>query len=222
MPIEFPDNGKKRNLLENIDKAKDIAVKSRPPQIFEPRCNCCTSPHRQFIEGLLVKGANYVWISDNVPGQDGDKIDRRSVSNHAKKHMAYQDAAIRAVLEEEANVASQNYEEGVRGAVTHRGVLEVALRKAYEDIVSGATIVEARDMIQLINTLQKMDEQTEQVAVNELRAQVQAFVEAIRSETDPDTWDRIFRRMKSIMSSEGTGDIPDVEVVHATALPAAP
>jgi hypothetical protein len=67
-----------------------------------------------------------------------------------------------------------------------------------------------------------MDEQTEQVAVNELRAQVQAFVEAIRSETDPDTWDRIFRRMKSIMSSEGTGNIPDVEVVNATALPAAP
>lgn len=213
MAMEFPDLPKKgpvtgktivtaeqeaqRRALENVNS------KGRPPAIHEPRCHVCTSPHRQFIEGLLIKGANYVWISENVPGIDGDKIDRRSVSNHAKKHMSYQNAAIRAILEEEAEIASQNYEAGVRGAITHRGVLEVALRKAYEDIIAGVTTVEARDMIQLINTLQKMDEQREQVAVNELRAQVQAFVEAIRIETNPDTWERIFKRMKSIMSSEG-------------------
>lgn len=232
MAMEFPDlpSGKpitgkaivtaeaeaQRRALENVSS------KGRPPQIYEPRCHVCTSPHRQYIESLLIKGANYVWIELNVPGVDDGKIDRRSVSNHAKKHMAYKDAAVRAILEEEAQIASQNYEEGVRGAITHRGVLEVALRKAYEDIIAGVTTVEARDMIQLINTLQKMDEQREMVAVNELRAQVQAFVEAIRIETDPDTWDRIFKRMKTIMADEGMGGVePDVEVVtDVVALPA--
>lgn len=209
--IVTAEQDQQRRALENV------ASKGRPPVIHEPRCHVCTSPHRQFIEGLLVKGANYVWISENVPGIEGSVIDRRSVSRHAKKHMSYQNAAIRAILEEEAETAAQNYDEGVRGAITHRGVLEVALRKAYEDIIAGVTTVEARDMIQLINTLQKMDEQREQIAVNELRAQVQAFVEAIRAETDPDTWDRIFKRMKSIMNDEA----PEAEVVDAIALPAA-
>ncbi len=223
--IRKPSKAVVTNGAAAIDAAiNGVADKGRPPQIFEPRCHVCTSPHRNFIEGLLIKGANYVWVEDNVPGTDGAKIDRRSVSNHAKKHMSYQNAAIRAILEEEANLASQNYDDGVRGAITHRGVLEVALRKAYEDIVSGATVVEARDMIQLINTLQKMDEQREQVAVNELRAQVQAFVEAIRAETDIGTWERIAKRMQSIMADEGIDyeEVAEAEVVqHVVALPPA-
>ncbi len=230
MALEFPDLPSKKsggNVGTDIAKAEqeaqrraleNVANKGRPPQIYEARCHVCTSPHRQYIESLLIKGANYVWIEQNVPGVDDGKIDRRSVSNHAKKHMAYKDAAVRAILEEEAQIASQNYDTGVRGAITHRGVLEVALRKAYEDIIAGVTTVEARDMIQLINTLQKMDEQREQVAVNELRAQVQAFVEAIRIETDPDTWGRIFARMKSLMTDEGL--VTDVEEVpDVVALP---
>ncbi len=203
---------------------ENVANKGRPPQIFEARCHVCTSPHRNFIEGLLIKGANYVWVSENVPGIEDKKIDRRSVANHAKKHMQYKDAAIRAILEEEAEMASQNYEEGVRGAITHRGVLEVALRKAYEDIIAGVTTVEARDMISLINTLQKMDEQREQVAVNELRAQVQAFVEAIKHETNQETWARIFKRFKALLADDDI-DVDEsdtdqfVEVIDAPALP---
>jgi hypothetical protein len=192
--------------------------KAKPPLPFEPRCRVCTSPYRKFIESLLIKGSNYVWISENVPGEEGRPIDRRSISNHAKKHMAYQDAAIRAILEEEARLAGQNYEEGVRGAITHRSVLEVALRKAYEDIVNGVTTVEPRDLISIINAVQKMDEQAEAVAVNQLRAQVQAFIEAIKAETDPDTWGRIFARFQRTMAEEGLGtaELPSGPVTDAT------
>lgn len=194
------------------------ATKDKPPVPYEPRCHVCTSPHRQYVEGLLIKGANYVWISENVPGQEGSKIDRRSVSTHAKKHMGYNDAAIRAILEAEAEQSAQNYEEGVRGAITHRGVLEVALRKAYEDIAAGVVTVEPRDLISIVNTISKMDEQTETVAVNQLRAQVNAFVESIRAETDPETWDRIWTRFKGIMQEDGhtlpASTVTDAEVIQ--------
>lgn len=222
MPIDLPGESEvggdalnKHKAVTNGALAK-VTKSGAPEPIRESRCHVCMSPHRQFIEGLLIKGANYVWISDNVPGADNSKIDRRSVSNHAKKHMGYQDAAIRAILEEEANLAAQNYEDGVKGAITHRGVLEVALRRAYDDIVSGVTTVEARDLISIITTIQKMDEQADQVAVNQLRAQVQGFVEAIKAETNPETWDRIFRRFKTIMNEDGiSGELepPDAQVI---------
>ncbi len=133
MPIELPEStggtpkfpdGQAAIVKANAKTRGAIEVasgKEAPPVIHEPRCHVCTSPHRHFIEGLLIKGANYLWISENVPGQEGSVIDRRSVSNHAKKHMSYQDSAIRAILEEEANTAAQNYEEGVKGAIIHRG-----------------------------------------------------------------------------------------------------
>jgi len=201
------------------DKARtalEKAIKTKPPEIHEPRCHVCTSPHRNYIERLLaIKGANYVWISENIPGLDGQKIDRRSVSTHAKKHMSYDQAAIRAILETEAEESGQNYEEGVRGAITHRGALEVALRKGFEDIANGVVTVEPRDLIAIVNQIEKMDAQTESVAVNLLRAQVNAFVEAIRQETDPDTWDRIFRRFKRIMDDDELGLPPGDEIVDA-------
>lgn len=236
MPIEI-DNDKvsdldqKRKSKKDYRPSKDMvqqdqsklraaiekATKDKPPEIYEPRCHVCTSPHRRYIETLLIKGANYVWISQNVPGQDESKIDRRSVSNHAKNHMGYDDAATRAILEAEAEQIAQNYEEGVKGAITHRGVLEVAARKAFEDIVNGVVSVEPRDLIAIINTIEKMDEQTEMVAVNQLRAQVNAFVEAIRAETDPDTWERIHQRFRNIMRADGheltAGEIADAEVI---------
>ncbi len=181
-----------------------VSSQGAPPVPFESRCHVCTSPHRKFIEGLLVSGQHsYVWIQENVPGPEGRKIDRRSIANHANKHMGYQDAAIRAILEEEARQAAQSYEEGVRGAITHRGVLEVALRRAYQDILDGVSTVEPRDMVQIITTLQKMDQERETVAVNELRAQVQAFIAAIKAETSPEQWERIFERFQRTMADEG-------------------
>jgi hypothetical protein len=223
------DNGRKKfdpgkAAIEKAAAANRAALErtereGAPPVTFEPRCRVCTSKYRNHIESLLVKGISYSWIENNVPfDEDGGKIDRRSVSNHAKRHMAYQDAAVRAILEEEARLSAQNYEEGVRGAITHRGVLEIALRRAYEDIINGTTTVEPRDLISIVTTIQKMDEQTEQVAVNELRAQVQAFTEAIKAETGPDTWARIFDRFKRIMSDDGMsaqiGPVTDANVIE--------
>lgn len=189
---------KQRNALSRV---KDEGA---PPVPFEPRCHVCTSPHRKFIEAQLVQGTlSYIWIAENVPGNEGGKIDRRSISNHAKKHMNYADHAIRAILEAEAESAAQNFEEGVRGAITHRGVLEVALRRAYQDIVDGVTTVEPRDLIAIISAVQKMDEQAETVAVNQLRAQVQAFIEAIKIETDQETWSRVYDRFQVLMADDG-------------------
>lgn len=181
-----------------------VQANGAPPIPFEPRCHVCTSPHRQYIETLLVKGdVPYIWIQENVPGNDGSKIDRRSVSTHAKKHMGHSNAAIRAILEEEASIAGQNFEEGVRGAITHRGVLELALRRSYQDIIDGVTTVEPRDMIAIINAIQKMDEQAEQVAVNLLRAQVQALIESVKAESGPELWSRIYDRFKVMMADDG-------------------
>lgn len=55
----------------------------------EPRCNTCTSPDRWFIERLAARGYPYNWIAKRVPPDGrGRKVDRRSISNHHRKHMS--------------------------------------------------------------------------------------------------------------------------------------
>lgn len=203
-------NGHRRELSKRekdalaAQKRKEAEIEQQvtaPPIIFEPRCHCCTSPYRNFIDALLVKGASYSSISEKVPGEDGRKIDRRSVSLHSKEHLGYQQDALRKVLEEEADFQRQNYEEGIRGAFTHRGLLEVTLRKFQEDLMAGNVSVEARDALAVVQTLEKLNGETEAVAIDEMREQVDALVRAIKEEADLETGRRIAMRAESIYKS---------------------
>ena len=54
----------------------------------EPRCRVCMSEDRWFIEGMLAKRVPYERIAKRVPADwRGRKVDRRSISNHRRKHM---------------------------------------------------------------------------------------------------------------------------------------
>lgn len=196
--------------------ARVQASKAQPPKIIESRCDVCQSPYRDFIDAMLVKsGANYSEIARKVPGKEGKTIDRRSVANHAKNHLAFMDDAMRTILEAEAEEANQNYEDNYRGAITHRGTLEVALRKAFGEVASGNVEFEAKDLVLIVNTLQKMDEQTNSAQVDFLRAQTSAFIQAIKEETDLEVWARIADRARRLMSLEGYKDEPESDIVEA-------
>lgn len=170
-----------------------------PERIYEPRCKTCQHPYRDFIETMLVRGHPYMTIQNRV----SPPIDRRSISTHFKKHMDLQDAALRAILEEEAKIQDRNFEEGVQDAITKRGVLEIAMRKGYEDLINGVTTVEARDLIQIAKVLAEMDSQQHSVGLDELRSQVQIFIQAIKDVCDTDIQDAIAQRVKQLRNREG-------------------
>jgi hypothetical protein len=194
---------KQTKALAPKGKNEKTGVEYLSGRIFEPRCHVCQHPHRDWIEMMLIKGASYKGLQERVPPLQGyDKLDRRGISNHHQKHMDLEDAAIRAILEREATLVSQDYEEGVEDAVTKRGVLEVMLRKGYEDLLSGITTVEPRDLIQLAKVLGEMDTHAGQVGLDEARAQVQIFIQAIKNVCDLDTQGEIAREVKRLRSRE--------------------
>jgi hypothetical protein len=166
---------------EARDEANDEMDRIRPGRIYEPRCHVCNHPYRDWIETMLVRGATYKGIQDRVaPAEGFEKLDRRSVSNHHKNHMDLQDAALLALIEEEAQLQGLNREEGVRDILSKRAVLEVAVRKGYEDIINGVTTVEPRDLVQITKVLAEMDAQALQTGLDEARQQVQMFIDAIK------------------------------------------
>lgn len=205
---------KQRGKAIEKQRSKVAAKRAAPPVPYEPRCSVCNSPFRLFIDSMLARGASsYSSIAEKVPGEDGKKLDRQAIANHAKRHLGFQDDAIRRVLEAEALEVAQNYEENVRGAMTRRGALEIALRKGFEDLVAGRTEVEVKDLLAIIQALEKMDETTNSAAVDQMRMQTEAFVRAIREEVDDeDLWERIYERTRKIIAQQGYQYEPVVDV----------
>lgn len=209
-----------QEMREDIQKAeKNIA----PARIFESRCHVCQHPFRDWIELMLVKGMAHKTLAERVT----PPVDRRSIGNHWKKHMDLQDAAFRHLLEREAQIQGLDREEAVGDLVTKRGVLEVALRRGYDDLLNGVTTVEPRDLIQIAKLLGEMDSHQQAVAVDELRAQVQIFIQAIKDVCPPEIQSAIGQQVSKLRKREDISkpiedimnDPPKPVVVHELEAP---
>lgn len=186
------------SIKKNHEKAIENATGKLPPRIVESRCHTCNSEFRDYIERELIRGHSYLAISRSLGGTP----DRRSISTHHKEHMAITAAAYRAILEEEASLEGQNYEDGVRGAITNRGVLELMIRKGFDDIMDDNTMVEPKDLIQIIKLKQEMDAQYVTVQVETYKRQVDLFKQAILEVVPPDMQARIVAKVKKLRQLE--------------------
>jgi hypothetical protein len=196
---KLSDNFSKELAQKGREKAKAIQAGTAPERITESRCSVCTHPYRDWIEIMLVKGMPYATLADRA----NPKLNRKSISNHYNKHMDLQDAALRAILEQEAKLQGLNIEEGITDIITKRGVLEVMVRKGFEDVQSGVTTVEPRDMVQITKLLAEMDVQQYQVGMDEMRAQMQIFITAIKDVCDSETQAAIGQRVKALRKKDG-------------------
>jgi hypothetical protein len=183
---------------KNHEKAIQKASGKLPERIVEARCHTCQSEYRDYIERELIRGHSYLAISKSLGGTP----DRRSISTHHKEHMALTAAAYRAILEEEASLEGQNFEEGVRGAITARGVLELMIRKGFDDIMDDNTMVEPRDLIQIIKLKDDMDSQYATVQIETYKRQVELIKQAILEVVPPEMQSQIVARIKRLRIME--------------------
>lgn len=171
-----------------------------PPLIVEPRCNVCTSQHRHAIDQMLVGAYSYSEIARQF---DFEGIDRRSISSHHKKHLSYEAAAIRAVIEREAILARRNHEEGVERMVTKQTYLEVALHKAYDQLNSDKVDITAGEAVKLIEMLARLEQEHNDVAIDEMRVQFNAFMRAVKSTVPADMWERVREETHNLLKASG-------------------
>jgi hypothetical protein len=187
-----------------LQSAKEAAA--APPRIVESRCHVCTHPNRDWIEYQIIKGHSYLSIENSTAHLPPEhRVGRRSVSTHAKGHMTIQEAAYRAILEQEASLEAQNFEEGVKGAITKRGVLEILVRKGFQDVLDDIAHVEPRDLIQIIKLAQDMDEKSAAVQIEEYKNQVAILTESIQNVVPPAIQGEIVAEVRRLRKRQGVG-----------------
>lgn len=180
---------------EKESKKSIVRVKNDLPEHFEPRCHVCTSKYRHAIERLIALGTSYSEISRTF----GEEIDRRSIGKHAKEHLSYEQAAIREIIEHEAKQVQANHEDGVRGAVMYRSYLSAALKRAWDDLIEGNARIDPAVAIQIIQQMDKFDKESGTAAVEELRLQFNAFMEAVKRVVPREMWEDIAAETQKVM-----------------------
>lgn len=184
------------NQTPNRAVGKAVARRDRPAEINEPRCHVCQSKNRRMIDKLIARGTNYSELERIFD------INRQAIGRHADRHLNYENAAIQQIIREEAIAAEENIEEGVKGITMRKVYLNTALHKAMEALLEGDVIPEPRDAVAIIERLEKFDEKTQEVALEEIRLQFFAYLQAMKEIVSDDIWDQIKQRTKELISAQ--------------------
>jgi hypothetical protein len=111
---------------------------------------------------------------------ESEGLTRKGIANHRKRHLSVEQAAVRQIIEERAYQMGEDIENAKKIHLTRKGVLEVAMLKGYGGIIAGEVPVEARDLIGIVQQLEKMDEFSASVQMDELQRQMNYFMDAVR------------------------------------------
>lgn len=158
--------------------------------IVEPKCKICTHKLRMRMDYLLAI---------RTPFKEMERIfdiPYRSFSNHAKKHLRFEDESVKQIIEYEAGLAGENLTAGVRGAFLRRSALDISIKKFFDALTAGEVPVEAGDVIKMIELREKLDASSASTQIEQYELQFNAFKEALEEICPPEMLVKILDRTK--------------------------
>ena len=176
--------------------------------LFRPATNCrvCqTEGASEVANKMLSYGATYRDIMDilaplNTRRPKDEPITVASISNHARRHFPLEEAAnavYRKIVEKRAKEAEVDFINGVGGAVTALGFLEVVVQKGYENVIQEGVTVGPDTAVRAAKELASIEAQrnADDTDIAEVMVKMNEVIQAVREEADPETWERIRSRL---------------------------
>lgn len=196
-----------------IDKAieAEILALSEEQQVnlFRPsaQCRICqTEGAAEVTNKMLSYGATHQDVLDvlqplNLRRPRKEQITLNSIGHHARNHFPLEEAAkavYRKLIEKRAAEAEKDFINGVGGAVTALGFLDVVVQKGYENLVEEDVIVGVDTAIRAAKELAAIEAQRDSndTDIADIMVKMDQVIRAVREETDPETWNRIAARLK--------------------------
>jgi hypothetical protein len=170
-------------------------------QTIEPRCLCCKSSKRALIDQLLVAGYSYTAIEEQLAGLEDHHIDRKSISNHAKKHLTLHDAAIRRVIERQAEENFLDIENAADLIITKEAYLQLMIQKGFDALASDTVPVNPREVTRSIELLDKLEKEKTPHIYDHFQRQVDALTQAVKEIVPQEYYGRVIDRYKEIIGS---------------------
>lgn len=197
-----------------VDEAveKEILALSEDQRVdlFRPaaRCRICqTEGAASVTNKMLSHGATYNDVLSvlqplNLRRPKNEQINLNSIGNHARNHFPLEEAAnavYRKLIEKRAEEAEKDFINGVGGAVTALGFLDVVVQKGYENLVKEDVVVGPDTAVRAAKELASIEAMRDKddTDIAEVMVQMNSVIEAVREEADPATWARIVARLNN-------------------------
>lgn len=164
--------------------------------IVEPQCKICTHPLRLRMDYLLAI---------RTPYREMERLfdmPYRSFSNHAKKHLRFEDNSVKDILEYEAGLAGENLEAGLKGAFLRRSVLDISIKKFFDAVTNGEIEIEAGDALKMIEARERLDASSASKQIEQYELQFNAFKEAIEAVCTPEQMAKILDKTKILLMTQ--------------------
>lgn len=168
-----------------------------PMKYRDPRCKVCSSNFAKAIDRMIALGTSHSEISRLFD------VSRSSVGRHAKNHLNYEEAAVRQIIAREAQEAQADIEEGISGALARRAYIDVAIQKGFESLINDEVPIEVKDVATLIQLKEKMETDYEGAAIDEIKTQFNAIVQAVREVAPQEMWEKIAIRARELAQTPG-------------------
>jgi hypothetical protein len=171
------------------------------PWIYEPRCSVCKSNHRRAIDQMLVAGFSLGSIAEHFE-RLGVVFTRSALSRHGTKHLTLHSAAYRRIIEKRAEEMMEDVDDAAGFLTNRRSILEVALQKGYDQLLNGSTPIEPRDLLAIIDKLEKIEAEEHMIQVEEMMLDFKAFSQAVKMLVAEDVWPQIVQQYKLNLDAE--------------------
>lgn len=188
---------KKNN--NNGGNPPNVNVPIKAFEITSPNCKICNSPNRAQIERCITLGLSIAEICRQF--EDSDALTRENVKNHRNRHLAVEKAAIRQIVEQRAKEFNEDVENTTNYLLTRKAYMEAAMLKSYQAIVEDRVTPEPRDIVQMINVMEKWEKENATQMMDEMMRDINALTIAIKEVVPPELYDRILERFEYHVNS---------------------
>jgi len=187
----------KKPKKENNESKEVTKTPATPLAYRDIRCKVCSNDFGKAIDRMIALGTSHSEIARIFD------VSRSSIGRHAKNHLNYEEAAVRQIIAREAEEAQANIEEGISGALARRVYIDVAIQKGFESLINNETPIEVKDVATLIQLKEKMDTDYEGAALDEIKTQFNAIVQAVREVAPQEMWEKIAIRARELAQTTG-------------------
>lgn len=185
-----------------IDELAELPDEHRA-YIFRPetRCRVCTSEASTSVNKMLAHAMTYTDIlrvlqpvNDILP--ENERITYNSIANHRKRHFPIQstaNAVYRRIVEKRAEEFDVDFVRGVGGALTPVAYLDVAMNKAFENMVDEGTTVDVETGLKAAEKLHQLtrEREADPTDMADIMLKVNRLMEAVKNNVPPEMWEAI-------------------------------
>lgn len=212
-----------------IDKAveEEILALSEDQRVdlFRPaaQCRICqTEGATSVTNKMLSYGATHQDILDvlqplNLRRPKNEPITLNVIGHHARNHFPLEEAAnavYRKLIEKRAAEAEKDFINGVGGAVTALGFLDVVVQKGYENLVEEDVIVGVDTAIRAAKELATIEAQRDSNDndIADVMVKMDQVIKAVRDVVPEEMWDQIAARIQGQAPEDRDQHVIEAEV----------